>query len=211
MSYGLFFDWIRKEVRMGYSPFILVVGRQRTGKTALALRMAWEIYKKFDIDKHLFFDIPSFAHAIDKYSQKVLVMDEVGTSLDPVERFNMAQRVYNHIVQSQAYKNNVIFLILPFASEIGKVHRKHVNAIIDVKARGIYRFNKVLQWHSDLSQKPPPVMHIQTIVNMPLPPAHIWDLYKNKYEKQMKQSILSNEIEKLTRPKIETQQLVHLR
>ncbi len=182
--------YLNNRLSKGKSPIILVVGEQRSGKTALALRIAYEVDKKFDIKKQMFFDIREFATAMHKFNKRVLILDEAGVSLDPYEHMSIKQRVYNHIVQTQAYKQNIIMLVLPFASEIGKQHRKHTSAIIECRGHGRYIAYAVMKWYSDLSLKPPRLMTIEEVYGVPLPPPHIWNTYLDEFEKSYKESIL---------------------
>jgi len=186
-------NYIRSRLMHGKSGLILVVGEQRSGKTAIALRIAYEIDHAFDIDKQMFFKIQEFAGAMHRFNRKPLILDEAGVSLDPYEHMTITQRVYNHIIQTQAYKQNVVFLCLPFASEIGKQHRKHVNAIVEVQRPGVCKVYATFKWYADLSFKPPRSMLIEHISNppIPLPPPHIWDKYRSEFEKQYKESILN--------------------
>jgi len=182
--------YIKHQRKKGYAPIILFVGKQRSGKTALALRIAYEVEKKFDIDKQMFFRIEDFANAYDKFHDKILILDEAGISLDPYEHMSITQRVYSHIVQSQAYKRNIVFLVLPFASEIGKNHRKHVSAIVHVLGRGLYSLYATTSWHPDLSFKPPRLIHVETVGLVPLPPPHIWDTYITTGQESYKKEIM---------------------
>jgi len=200
-------DYIRNQLKKGYSPIILIVGKQRVGKTALALRLAFELNPKFDIEKEMFFEIEKFASCIHKCDNKVLLLDEAGITLDPYEHMSVTQRVYNHIIQTQAYKKNVIFLILPFASEIGKTHRKHVSGIIEVIWRGGYKFYSASCWHSDLSYKPPRLTLIEQISGVPLPPKHIWENYIEFGQKVYKEQILNLQIDILAKKKIANTQI----
>lgn len=186
----LLVQYIRNKLKKGYSPIILFVGRQRVGKTALALRIAYEINPSFNAATDMFFRVEEFAEALHKGTSKVLILDEAGVSLDPYEHMSIQQRVYNHIIQTQAYKNVVVFLVLPFASEIGKQHRKHVHAIAQVFARGCYKLYRCQTWHADLSNKPPRLIDVETVVGVPLPPKHIWDVYLTNGQDTYKRDIM---------------------
>src|SRR4030066_134127 len=86
--------YINIQRKMGFSPIILFVGRQRVGKTALALKIAYEVNHKFDIKKHMTYKIEDFAEAYDKYNNEVLILDEAGGPLDPYEHASITQRGY---------------------------------------------------------------------------------------------------------------------
>lgn len=65
---------------MGFSPIVLFTGRQRMGKTALAMRIASEINPDWTPDKFMMFRIEDFAEAYNKYSGEILILDEAGVS-----------------------------------------------------------------------------------------------------------------------------------
>lgn len=193
----LIIRYLKHQLKTGFSPIILVVGRQRTGKTSLALRLAYELEgKDFDVEKQMFFDIPSFIRAIDKYTKKVIILDEAGVELDPWKAMDNRNRAYSHIIQTQAYKNNVIFICLPFASEFGKTHRKHVQAVIHCTKRGSYNLYSAWSWHPDLNFTKIRMTTVENVRKVSMPPEEIYNVYKNKYEKQMKKQIMDSELKK---------------
>lgn len=200
----LLIPYIRGQMKKGYSPIILIVGRQRTGKTTLALRIAYELEgERLDVENQIFFDVEHFIKAIDKYTQKVLILDEAGVELDPFLAMNKKNRAYSHIIQSQAYKSNCILVCLPYASEWAKTHRKHISAVIHVKSRGYYSLYSAWSWHPDLNFTKIRMQHIESVRGVPLPPASIYNVYKTKYEKVIKQEIIQQELKKFE-PKVQT-------
>ena len=193
----LVIQFIKNRMSKGYSVIILVVGGTRTGKTALALKLASMLDPKFDIEKDLFFEIDKFAIAISSQTNKIYVLDEAGIELDPYEHMAIHQRVYSHIVQTQAYKLFCLFLITPFASELGKRHSKYANVLMVVLNRGCYKAYSVHAWHGDFSQKPPRISELETIIGVPLPPTVIWKPYIEKGQAIFKESILDLQMQML--------------
>ena len=128
-------DWAKNRIRRGFSPIILVVGKQRTGKTCTALLFASQIDKEFDVDKQMFFDVVSFAKAVNKYRRKVLILDEAGIELDSYRYSDTRQRAFSHIIQSQAYKQNTLFLVLPHSNDLAKCHRRHIDGYVIIPNR----------------------------------------------------------------------------
>jgi len=204
-------EFIKNKWRHEKSPIVLVVGHRRVGKTSFALRLAFELNPKFDIENDMYVDIEKFLIDIEKFDNSVKVLDEVGASLDPHEHFNKIQRVYSHITQTQGYKNNILILCLPFASEFGKEHRKHINFLIKVFDRGCYESFFVLSDPADLSLKPPPLFMIERVTGYPLPPKNIWEKYKATKEKQQKEAILRREIQRLQIQNIEKERMERVR
>ena len=189
--------YLRNMLRKKKSPIILICGRRRMGKTMLALRLAEEIQPDFDIKNQMFFEVSKFAHAINKYENKVLIMDEGGIELDPMRAFETKQIVYSHIVQSQGYKNNLIFLVLPVAIDFGKRHRYHVDAVIEVKGHGSFTLYRCNKWLANLNYSKITQERIESIKGVPLPSHHIKEYYLKVIEKDMKKTILEKEISKL--------------
>lgn len=186
----LILEYITKKMRKGHSPLIIVCGPTRTGKTALALKFASMIDKTFNVEKQMFFKIQDFARALAESNNKCLILDEAGVTLDPLEFQSVQQKVYNHLIQTQAFRTNCIFLVLPMARGIGKMHRDYVNAVVEVFARGCYKLYRTSIWHSDLSYKPPRLTHLETVVGVPLPPPEIWKPYLDFGQAAYKNTIL---------------------
>lgn len=202
---SLLIKFIRKQVKKGFAPIILFVGRQRMGKTFLALLVSYIIDKNFDPNIFLTNDVEKLCEIYDKYEKKIIVFDEAGTTLDPVEHANAHQRVFNHIVESQAYKNHTLLLCVPYSSEIAKKHQKHVNAVVWVNRRGGYKLYSTFSWFPDFSQKPPRLELMEDVYGVPMPPKHIMDYYTNQGQKAYKESILANEIARLKKAKEKAQ------
>ena len=187
---SLLLTYLKNQLRFGYSPIILFVGRQRSGKTALALKIASEIDPAFNIQEQMTFRIEDFLKIYDKYSNKIIILDEAGVPLDPYEHASITQRVYTHVIQTQAYKQNILFLVLPKASGIGKRHAQYTDALVVVRGRGKYSFYKCLHWAGDFSQKPPRLFLLEVVNGVPLPPHHIWDFYLAAGQAEYKKEIM---------------------
>jgi hypothetical protein len=193
----IFLEWVRSRIRMGFSPIVLIVGKQRQGKTCMALRMAYEIDPNFDVKKQMFFDVITYAKAVDKYKRKILILDEAGIELDTYRFSDVRQRCFSHLIQSQAYKQNTLFIVLPHASDLAKCHRKHVDSLMVIPFRGSYIFYSPRVAYYDMNEINFMVKKIEHILQVPLPPSHLFNEYKTQYEKQIKQDILEKEIDKL--------------
>ena len=193
--------YIRHQIKQGYSPLILFVGRQRVGKTAMAMRMAYDLDNTWTNDL-MTFKIEDFLQLYNKHSKKILILDEASIGLDPYEHMMITQRIYRHIIDTQAYKQNIVFIVLPFAKGIGRTHRDYVNIIINVRARGFYVAKAVVAWHDDLSYKPPFTWILEEIYDVPLPPTHIWEPYIKSGQKIYKENIMELQMTILERKKV---------
>ncbi len=193
----IFLEWAKARVNRGFAPIILVVGKQRMGKTCTALKLAYELDKNYDPDKQMFFEVVTFAKAVNQYKGKVLILDEAGIELDTYRYSDVRQRCFSHVVQTQAYKGNTLFLVLPHSSDLARCHRKYVDALLVISGRGSYiMYRPSIQYYNmndiDIFTK-----KIEWVIDIPLPPNHIFSKYKSKYETQIKQGILDMELEKL--------------
>ncbi len=167
------------------------------GKTCNALELAYCLDPHYDPDKQMFFEVVTFARAVNKYRRKVLILDEAGIELDTYRYSDVRQRCFSHIVQSQAYRQNTLFMVLPHSSDLARCHRKYVDALLVVSSRGSYiMYRPSIQYYNmndiDIFTK-----KIEWVIDIPLPPHHIFNKYKSKYETQIKQGILDMELEKL--------------
>jgi len=189
MSQSLAITYLKNQIRRGYAPIVLFVGRQRSGKTATSMLFAHQLDPSWTTDL-MTFKIEDFVDLYDKHNKKILILDEASVPLDPYEHMNITQRVYKHVIDTQAYKQNIVFLVLPFARGIGKQHRDYVNLIVYVKRRGYYVAKAVFAAHDDLSSRPPFAWIVEEKADVPLPPPHIWKPYLEIGQAVYKQSIM---------------------
>ncbi len=197
MQRALILHFIEGRRKRGFAPIVLIVGKQRMGKTCLALLLAYLLDRNFDVNKQMFFDVLTFAKAVDKYDNKILILDEAGVELDSYRYSDVRQRCFSHIVQTQAYKRNTLFIVLPHASDLAKCHRKYVDALLVVTRRGGYVLYKPNIQYWDMNTIDIRTMKMEYGVGLPLPPKHLYEEYKKSFEKQIKEDILVKEIDKL--------------
>lgn len=194
--------YIRNQRRQGFSPIIEFCGRQRLGKTRQAILNAYYIDKEngneFDLKEQLHVNALNFVKAYDKFSGRPLIYDEAGKDLDPMRAMDDINRAVSHVLQSQAYKGNPVFIILPFASDIGKAHRKQIDAVYYVYGRGKYKLYACFRWHADINDTPIRQALMEDIINVPQLPAFLEDYYRDNIEKQTKRDIMTQEVLKLT-------------
>jgi hypothetical protein len=191
-------DYIRHQQANGYSPIIEFCGRQRMGKTRTAIRFALELDgDKLDLKEQLHVNALGVIKAYDKFNGRCIIYDEAGKDLDPYRQMSEISRAVSHVVQSQAYKRNVLFICLPFASDIGKTHRKQIDAVVHIYARGCYKLYACFRWHADLNDSPIRMTLMEQVFGVPKIPQYLEDYYSAYVEKQTKQDILNEEITKL--------------
>lgn len=216
--------WLRREIKRNNSPIVVFCGRPRSGKTAFAMRCAWEIYpRKFQYD-HVVRTIEEFAIAYQKYNNDIIILDEASTSLYVYDWNTVFQKVFSIINDTQAFRYNIVFIVLPMVHKLGKVHRYDVDAIIEVSRFTVYnefkdkfedqvfyKYQIHKKRYNDLMMHPPRVMNIVDKCGpVPMPPAHIWNPYIEHGQKEFKDKILSEQLAKILPKKIEKRQKVQL-
>lgn len=193
----MFVTWARNRIRRGYCPIVLVTGEQRSGKTCLALRFAYDLDPDFNPDEQLFFKVIDFAKAVMTKTRKVLVLDEAGIELDRFRYADARARCFSHVVQTQAYKQNTLFIVLPHNSDIAKCHKPYIKMLLVVRGHGHYKAYIPTTRYWDMNDMIITTKMIEEVYDVPLPPEYIYTAYKERYEKQIKEDILKGEISKL--------------
>ena len=98
--------------------FCLVVGNPRTSKSSWVIdkcdRLCQLQGKEFDIDKQLTFDdIKKFLLWSKDAKGSQFVLDETGSSMSPDQFWSVQQRVMRRFVQTQGFRRNILFWVLP--------------------------------------------------------------------------------------------------
>lgn len=175
--------------------FVLIVGNPRTSKSSFAMKMCEELGKikkqPFQIRKQLAFD------EIKKYllwSQTAIgstfILDETGTSLSPEQFWELQQRVMRRFVQTQGFRQNILFWVLPSVIFIQKGFRFMSNFGIKTVRQGmvsIYKINvdqlRGKGWFSWLGS-----------VKFGMPSEETWNEYV-KYKKEWNDATLKDDID----------------
>lgn len=137
------------QVENGYSPIILIVGKQRRGKSNMGvaignLLMQHFHNKSFSPQKNLFFDPIDLLMHMEDARKEPLIIDEAGVMFNAQEFYSHLNIAMNKIIQSQAVLNNVYILILPMAKNLAKSHRNFINFRLNMVARGmaiVHKYN----------------------------------------------------------------------
>lgn len=195
-------NFIYSQFRAKFSPIVLFVGEQRTGKTQTALRYAYDLQPrltgdKFDFNLQFTSNATDFILQYNKCSNKILIFDETGADLDSYRSADAINRIFSHVIDSQAYKLNPVFLCLPFAVDFPKSHRKHVDAVVHIIRRGVHSIYATFSWHANLNDTKIRMLKIQTVINSPMPPKWLSDLYAKDKQVEEKEKIMDAQIQKL--------------
>lgn len=200
-----FVNWVKREIRNGNTPIVVFCGRQRSGKTATAMRFAYEIYPDKFTYENVCGDVETFARRFQETDHNIIILDEASDSLYVYGWADMFQKVFSVINDTQAYKHNIVFIILPQVHKLGKLHRYDVDAIIKTTKRKnfetgkqevFYKYKIHLKQYDDLSMKPPRVMTILDWCGaVPLPPEHLWKPYIEKGQKEFKDKLMKKNMD----------------
>jgi len=123
-----------------YSPIIIFTGNTQVGKSTVSKVLAdiiCQIKNKEDWDykKYCAKTFDEFLELMDKYDDSLLVVEEAGFQLASVEWWSLQNKLFNRILQTQAYKHNILFIVLPYACGIAKAHRRMIDMLIWVKKK----------------------------------------------------------------------------
>ncbi len=131
-----------------YNTFVLVVGNPRTSKSSFALRCSEIIAnckkKNFDVEKQLTFDdIKKFLIWSKTAKDSTFILDETGTSLSPEQFWELQQRVMRRFVQTQGFRRNILFWVLPSIIFIQKGFRFMCNYGVQTIRQGVVSTYKI--------------------------------------------------------------------
>lgn len=199
-------NWLRRQVRDGFAPIVVICGRQRSGKTSAALRFAYELYpKKFKYDRlHFTKDVEEFAIAYSQLKNDIIILDEASDSLYVYDWNSLFQKVFSIINDTQAFRNNIVIIILPQVHKLGKLHRYDVDVVLQVmrsknpithEKETFYKYLAHIKQYSDMAMRPPRMMHIGTFGPIPMPPENIWRPYIDVEQAAFKEEILQKKLQ----------------
>lgn len=182
--------FIKDRVRAGYSPCVLVVGAPRSGKSLTAIDMAMKLAKalrwKFDLDATYFFGLEKFMEDFKSLRARIIIIDEIGMDMDAHQWFSDFNRVFNYLIQTQAYKVNIYILIVPYAGYVARVHIPMIDIIGEKLNRTRISYYRVSpQYASVKAAKFIFARYWETMRDIRLPPDDVVKTYK-KLEKKNK-------------------------
>lgn len=137
----------RNEINM--NTFILVVGNPRTSKSYCSMKLC-EMYlerlgKDFNVEDQLTFDdVRKFLMWSSKAKESAFILDETGTSLSPDMFFSLQQRIMRRFVQTQGFRKNILFWVLPSIVFIQKGFRFMSNYAIRTIRQGNAEVYKIV-------------------------------------------------------------------
>lgn len=174
----------------GYSPLIIVVGKQRIGKSFFAVWLSHEISRFFDTTfdpvKNTFYDPEDTIRTINDFRRQTIIIDEAGAYLNKTEWYEKITRALDKIVQTQGYLNNTYIFCSPFGSDIAKTFRKHFDRMVSIKRKGFFITKGIPKRYDDMTGKiSRPYWIEQVRLKKSAVPADLWKAY-DKYSKAKK-------------------------
>lgn len=165
------------KMRRGYSPVILVVGPQNSGKTQLSGLVAETLHPLFNKGRwspkdHLIFDMNVFSHKFLQSVKKIFVVAEAGFDLSFDQWFNKTNRFFDRIVTTQRVMGNCYILNIPVGKDLGRRHRRKLDYVFEVVRHGRFKavINRVKR--GIMSGDEFKSFYLEDYTNVPLPRCH---------------------------------------
>lgn len=110
----------------------LVQGGTQTGKSTSVYKICSILHKrrykeKWDYKKYCARSLAEFVDYFDKYDNSFIVYEECSKDLDVADWYNTMNKIFNILLQTQAYKHNCVFLVMPMSLGISKRQRRFIN------------------------------------------------------------------------------------
>ena len=149
---------IMGDIQDGYSPIVLVCGRQRKGKTRFGATLAnifnvFLYYQYFNPNKGFFLYPRNLLQAITDEGYQIFVLDEAGSSgsgINKREWYSELAELFDYVLQTQGNLNNIYIFILPFASDLTTDIRKYVDYLLSAKKKGLFKGYKIYKREDQL-------------------------------------------------------------
>lgn len=149
---------IMGDVQDGYSPILLVCGRQRKGKTRFGSTLAnifsiFLYYRYFNPKIGFFLQPRKLLQEITDEGYQIFVLDEAGSSGSGINKrqwYSELAELFDYVLQTQGNLNNIYIFILPFASDLTTDIRKYVDYLMSAKRKGLFKGYKIYKREDQL-------------------------------------------------------------
>lgn len=130
------------------SPIVAVVGDTQKGKSTFVHWLANEIHRikhilglfknpVWDYKKLCAKSFKNFQGYVEENNNVVVGIEEAGWQLSGDEWWSLENKLFNRIAQTQGYKRNVYFLVMPSGQDISKRNRGVLNFIFSVEKKNV--------------------------------------------------------------------------
>lgn len=192
-----FMAHIVKDLRAGFSPIILVVGRQRSGKSFVTIMVCWwlsEVFNQPLVIKDILYYEPDKAvenlNEAARYRPRVL--DEAAINLHRRDWQKKSHSAFSKVIISQGVRNDFrliilletakhfpFFLCTPFKADIDTSLLRHCDYMIHVIRRGKFMAFKFVKHHDRDDGKDNHKLFLdQVFYNKKDLPAKLWAEYE---------------------------------
>ena len=159
---------ILNQMKKGFSPIILIVGRQRGGKSTFGLWLGNKIVKFFhnrplDPTTNTFYDPLKVVRNLDKIQKQALIIDEAAAVINAKEYYSKLSIMMEKIIATQAIMNLCFIIISPFSSDIQKSMRKNIDYLVFVRRRGVAVVKEIPKKYDDLQGHVPKPFTLEQI------------------------------------------------
>lgn len=139
------------DIQEGYSPIIIITGRQRLGKTRFGATLA-NFFSIFLYYKWLnpgnSYHLYPLDLMIKLKSYGIYILDEAGSSGSGINKrqwYSDLTELFDYILQTQGNLRNIYIFILPFASDLALDVRKYVDYLFSGKKKGQFKAYKIFK------------------------------------------------------------------
>lgn len=123
-----------------YTYVVLVQGPMQTGKSLFTWYLMNCLSKRrfnepWDFKKYCARNLDEFIDLIDKYNGRLLVYEEASKDISIDRFYDDLNHFFNIIMQTQAYKHNLIFMVFPHSAAISNRQKYFINMGLEVERR----------------------------------------------------------------------------
>jgi hypothetical protein len=171
-------------MKKGFSPMILIVGKQRMGKSTFALWLGNKIiryfhHKPLDPSRNTFYDPIKVVKKLNEIQKEVIIVDEAAAVVNAKEYYSKMHIALEKIVATQGYLANTYIFVAPFSSDIAKAFRKHFNYLVFIRRRGVAVVKEIPKKYDDLQGHIPKPFTIEQIkFSKNVVNNELWDEYE---------------------------------
>ena len=151
----LAWEVLARKIVDGFSPLLTIVGDETgVGKSMLAGKTAERVlYRatgkkwlpKTDTEQNLFFKMSDFKNELFESKNRVFIIEEAEIELGSDEWQSIQNKYFNRMKSTQRIKGNLYIVVLPIFMDLARKHRRAVNYMFDVKARGFFNAYKIVK------------------------------------------------------------------
>lgn len=123
---------VKKDLAQGYTPHIAIVGRPRVGKSTCSISLSQRFDKKYDIEKHCFFDAEQFFETFDKSRGRFLSVEEADEIMNRLNTYGDENQFANSIFRTQSILGNTMILVFPALSSLSTIQIPFIKYVIEV-------------------------------------------------------------------------------